>query len=115
MPANPPDNKAENQDSHKTDVAIIGAGPVGLFGVFECGMVGLSCCVIDTLEEIGGQCTALYPEKPIYDIPGCPEISAGDLIEKLEQQAHPFNPHYHLGQQVVSIDNNNGFMATNYI
>jgi len=53
----------------ETDVAVIGAGPVGLFAVFECGMVGLSCHVIDSLEGIGGQCTALYPEKPIYDIP----------------------------------------------
>ncbi|MEM6780861.1 MAG: NAD(P)/FAD-dependent oxidoreductase [Pseudomonadota bacterium] len=85
------------------DVAIIGAGPVGLFGVFQCGMLGLSCHVIDSLSDIGGQCTALYPEKPIYDIPGYPTIDAGELIEKLESQAAPFDPVYHLGQQVVAI------------
>ena len=108
-----PAASANQQDNHETDVAIIGAGPVGLFAVFECGMVGLSCCVIDTLEEIGGQCTALYPEKPIYDIPGCPEISAGGLIENLEKQAEPFKPHYHLGQQIVAIENNNGLWRLN--
>ena len=91
---------------HETDVAIIGAGPVGLFAVFECGMLGLSCSVIDSLEQIGGQCTALYPEKPIYDIPACPEISAGDLIDRLEKQAAPFKPAYYLNQQVVSISDN---------
>lgn len=93
---------------HETDVAIIGAGPVGLFAVFECGMLGFRCQVIDALLEIGGQCTALYPEKPIYDIPGCPAILAGELIEKLEAQAAPFQPVYHTGQQVVSIGDNNG-------
>ncbi len=91
------------EESHNTDVAIIGAGPVGLFAIFECGMVGLSCHVIDSLEAIGGQCTALYPEKPIYDIPAYPEIMAGEFIEKLEKQAAPFRPQYHLNQQVVSL------------
>ena len=95
-----------NNPNFETDVAIIGAGPVGLFAVFECGMVGLKCHVIDSLEQIGGQCTALYPEKPIYDIPAYPEIMAADLIENLEKQAAPFNPVYHLNQQVVSISNN---------
>ncbi len=88
---------------YKTDVVIIGAGPVGLFAVFECGMLGLRCHVIDALDEIGGQCTALYPEKPIYDIPGYPQIDAGDLIAQLEKQAAPFDPVYHLGQQAVSL------------
>lgn len=97
------------QNRYTTDVAIIGAGPVGLFAIFECGMVGLSCHVIDALDEIGGQCTALYPEKPIYDIPAYPEIMAGDLIEKLEKQAESFKPVYHLGQQIVSISDKNGF------
>lgn len=113
MPANSGDGKEHENDVHVTDVAIIGAGPVGLFAVFECGMVGLSCCVIDTLDEIGGQCTALYPEKPIFDIPAWPEIQAGDLIEKLEQQASPFKPHYHLGQQVISISNNESLWLLN--
>ncbi len=86
-----------------TDVAIIGAGPVGLFAVFECGMLGLRCHLIDTLEAVGGQCAALYPEKPIYDIPACPKLMAGELIARLTEQAAPFEPVYHLGQQVVSL------------
>lgn len=88
----------------KTDVVIIGAGPVGLFAVFECGMMGLKCHVVDTLEDVGGQCTALYPEKPIYDIPGYPVIEATRLIEQLKEQATPFDPTYHLGQQVTRLD-----------
>jgi thioredoxin reductase (NADPH) len=87
----------------QTDVVIIGAGPVGLFAVFECGMAGFSCHVVDALGHIGGQCTALYPEKPIYDIPGCPEILAGALIENLEKQAAPFSPVYHLGQTATGL------------
>ncbi len=86
------------EKSYSTDVVIIGAGPVGLFAVFECGMLKMKCHVIDSLEEIGGQCTALYPEKPIYDIPGYPMILGGDLINRLEQQAAPFAPTYHLNQ-----------------
>jgi thioredoxin reductase (NADPH) len=93
------------------DVAIIGAGPVGLFAVFECGMLGLSCCVIDSLEELGGQCTALYPEKPIYDIPAHPEILAHELIENLEKQASPFRPEYHLSAQIVSIRKESSFWS----
>ncbi len=88
---------------HKTDVAIIGAGPVGLFAIFECGMMNMKCHVIDALSEIGGQCVALYPEKPIYDIPAWPRILAKDLIARLEEQAAPFNPTYHLGQNVVKL------------
>lgn len=91
----------------KTDVVIIGAGPVGLFSVFECGMLGLKCHVVDSLPEIGGQCTALYPEKPIYDIPGFPSINAGALIENLEKQAAPFNPQYHLGVTVSGLTKTN--------
>ena len=67
----------------ETDVAIIGAGPVGLFAAFECGMLKLRSTLIDALGEVGGQCTALYPEKPIYDIPAHPGIPAGQLIENL--------------------------------
>src|SRR5690606_11787152 len=88
---------------HTTDVAIIGAGPVGLFAIFECGMLKMRCHVIDSLDAIGGQCTALYPEKPIYDIPGYPAIDAADLVRKLEEQAAPFHPIYHLGAQVTSL------------
>ena len=68
----------------KTDIVIIGAGPVGLFTIFECGMLKMHCHVVDSLDAIGGQCTALYPEKPIYDIPGFPRIDAADLIARLE-------------------------------
>ncbi len=91
------------------DVVIIGAGPSGLFAVFECGMLSLSCVVFDALPCVGGQCTALYPEKPIYDIPGCPEILAGDLIVNLERQIAPFKPEYHLGQQIVSLSKKDCF------
>jgi len=89
--------------NHTTDVVIIGAGPVGLFSVFECGMLQLGCHVIDALDMIGGQCAALYPEKPIYDIPAYPQITGEGLIENLRQQIEPFNPTYHLGQQVIAI------------
>ena len=98
----------ENQ-LFETDVAIIGAGPVGLFAIFECGMLGLKCHVIDSLPAIGGQCSALYPEKPIYDIPALPEVLAGDLIENLEKQAAPFDPTYHLDQTVVSISKESSY------
>lgn len=87
--------------SHKTDVVVIGAGPVGLFSVFEVGMLKMKCHVIDALDFIGGQCSALYPEKPIYDIPAYPCISAQGLIDNLEKQIEPFAPQYHLGQQVI--------------
>lgn len=84
----------------ETDVAVIGAGPAGLFAVFECGMLKMRCTVIDTLDAIGGQCTALYPEKPIFDIPAFPRIPAGELIDRLEEQARPFTPTYLLGRRV---------------
>ncbi len=87
----------------RSDVAIIGAGPVGLFAVFECGMLKLSCQVVDALDIAGGQCAALYPEKPIFDIPGHPRIGALELIEKLQEQAAPFAPVYHLGQRVETL------------
>lgn len=89
---------------HNTDIAIIGAGPVGLFNIFQAGMLKMKCHVIDTLEAIGGQCIALYPDKPIYDIPAYPHISAGNLIRKLDEQAKPFAPTYHLNQQVVELE-----------
>jgi len=95
-------------DVPSTDIAIIGAGPVGLFTVFECGMLKLSCHVIDALDVVGGQCAALYPEKPIYDIPGYPEIGANDLIAKLADQAAPFSPTYHLNQQVTGVERRDG-------
>lgn len=98
----------------ETDIVIIGAGPVGLFSIFEAGMLKIKCHVIDSLENIGGQCTALYPEKPIYDIPAHPRILASELIENLEQQANPFNPTYHLNQRVDKLEktDNNNFIVT---
>ena len=89
--------------AHRRDVAIIGAGPVGLFAVFECGMLEMRCHVFDALDSAGGQCAALYPEKPIYDIPGYPRIDAAELIDRLAEQAAPFAPVYHLGAAVAGL------------
>ena len=89
--------------SHAADIAVIGAGPVGLFAVFEAGMLGMRCTVVDALDAPGGQCSALYPEKPIYDIPGFPRIDAQELIERLSAQAAPFEPVYRLGRQAVGL------------
>ena len=86
-----------------TDVAIIGAGPVGLFAVFELGMLKLSCVLIDALSEVGGQCAALYPEKPIYDIPAHPAIDAGELVTQLERQIAPFHATRLLGRRVTGL------------
>jgi thioredoxin reductase (NADPH) len=88
----------------KTDLLIIGAGPTGLFTVFEAGLLKLKCHLIDSLPMIGGQCAEIYPKKPIYDIPAYPEILAGDLIKKLEAQIAPFQPGYTLGESAVSIE-----------
>ncbi len=87
----------------ETDAVVIGAGPVGLFTVFELGMVRLKCHVVDSLEAIGGQLVALYPTKPIYDIPGFTRILAADLVEQLAAQAAPFSPQYHLGVAVTAL------------
>jgi len=88
---------------HRTDAIVIGAGPVGLFSVFQLGMARLRCHVVDVLDVPGGQCAALYPEKPIYDIPACPEMLAGALVERLVEQARPFAPRFHLGQRAESL------------
>jgi thioredoxin reductase (NADPH) len=93
---------------HQTDIVVIGAGPVGLFAVFEAGMLKMKCHVVDALDVIGGQCAALYPEKPIYDIPGYPSIMAAELVDKLKEQAAPFSPHYHMGQRVDKIEGSAG-------
>jgi thioredoxin reductase (NADPH) len=87
-------------NQYQTDLVIIGAGPSGLFSIFQAGMLKIKCHIIDSLEIIGGQCSTLYPEKPIYDIPACPKILASELIERLEAQAEPFSPFYHLNQRV---------------
>jgi thioredoxin reductase (NADPH) len=91
-----------------TDVAIIGAGPVGLFAAFECGMLKLSSVLIDALDAVGGQCSALYPEKPIYDIPAHPAIEAGDLIANLERQIEPFAVPRLLSRRVESLEGHSG-------
>ena len=88
----------------KTDVVIIGAGPVGLFAIFELGLLNISCHVIDNLNKPGGQCAELYPEKPIYDIPSRVSISGQELTDDLLAQAKPFKPVYHLSQQVEKIE-----------
>jgi thioredoxin reductase (NADPH) len=92
----------------ETDVAIVGAGPVGLFAVFELGMLKLSSVLIDALAEVGGQCTALYPEKPIYDIPAHPAIEAGALVTRLEEQIKPFPVPRLLGRQVNGLSGDRG-------
>src|SRR5487761_2424159 len=96
-----------------TDVAIVGAGPVGLFAVFELGMLKLSSVLIDALAEVGGQCAALYPEKPIYDIPAHPAIEAGDLIAQLEKQIAPFHTPRLLGRRVVGLAGGPGAFGPN--
>jgi thioredoxin reductase (NADPH) len=85
----------------QTEVVIVGAGPCGLFQVFELGLLGIGAHVIDSLAHPGGQCTELYPDKPIYDIPALPVCGAQELVDRLMQQIKPFNPQFHLGQEVV--------------
>ncbi len=93
-----------SENYHDTDVVIIGAGPVGLFAVFELGLLDLKCHLIDILEKPGGQCAELYPEKPIYDIPALPVVSGQELTDNLMEQIKPFNPVFHLGQMAEKID-----------
>ena len=88
----------------KTDIIIIGAGPVGLFAVFEAGLMKLKCHLIDAIPEVGGQLIEIYPKKPIYDIPGYPTILAGELINNLMEQASPFKPSFTLGERAEKIN-----------
>ena len=92
------------QNRVETDVVIIGAGPVGLFAVFELGLLDLKCHLIDILDRPGGQCAELYPEKPIYDIPGYPSISAQGLVDRLMEQIAPFHPVFHFNQIVTQLE-----------
>jgi len=98
----------------ETDIIIIGAGPVGLFTVFEAGLLKLRCHIIDVLPQPGGQLTEIYPKKPIYDIPGFPSILAGDLIDNLMEQIAPFKPGFTLGEKAISIEetSDNKFIVT---
>ena len=86
----------------KTDVLIIGAGPCGLFAVFELGLLDMKTHLVDILDKIGGQCAELYPEKPIYDIPGIPFVTGQGLTDALMEQVKPFNPTFHLNEMVES-------------
>ncbi len=92
-----------NKKIIETDVVIIGAGPVGLFAVFELGLLDMRCHIIDILDKPGGQCAELYPDKPIYDIPGIPEISGGNLTKSLMEQIKPFEPEFHLSTIVSEL------------
>lgn len=87
----------------ETDILIIGAGPTGLFAVFEAGLLKLKCHLIDALPQAGGQCSEIYPKKPIYDIPGFPEVLAGDLVTNLMEQIKPFQPGFTLGERAETI------------
>ncbi len=87
-----------------TDILIIGAGPTGLFAVFEAGLLQLKCHLIDALPQPGGQLTELYPKKPIYDIPGYPEVLAGDLVDNLMKQIEPFQPGFTLGERAETLE-----------
>ena len=88
----------------KTDIIIVGAGPVGLFAVFEAGLMKLHCHLIDAIPQPGGQLSEIYPKKPIYDIPGYPSILAGELVDKLMEQAAPFKPGFTLGERAETIE-----------
>jgi thioredoxin reductase (NADPH) len=96
-------SEAVNRDAVSTECVIIGAGPVGLFAVFELGLLGINCQIVDSLGHPGGQCTELYPDKPIYDIPALPVCGAQELVDRLLQQIKPFGAGFHLGQEVVEL------------
>jgi thioredoxin reductase (NADPH) len=103
-------NSNANEDTRgmtepiKTDVLIIGAGPCGLFAVFELGLLDMKCHLVDILDKIGGQCAELYPEKPIYDIPGIPYVTAQGLVDALMAQIKPFGAQFHLQEMVESVE-----------
>jgi thioredoxin reductase (NADPH) len=95
--------EASSAPSTAAETVIIGAGPVGLFQIFELGLLGISAHIIDSLAQVGGQCTELYPDKPIYDIPALPICGAQELIDRLLEQAKPFHATFHLGQEVTEL------------
>src|ERR1700685_328794 len=88
----------------ETDVIIVGAGPIGLFAVFELGLLDLKAHLVDILDRPGGQCTELYPEKPIYDIPGLPIVTGQELTDRLGEQIKPFHAGFHLGQMASALE-----------
>lgn len=87
-----------------TDIAIVGAGPVGLFAIFEAGLLKMRCHLLDYLPQVGGQLSEIYPKKPIYDIPGYPSVLAQELVDNLMKQAEPFNPSFTLGERIESLE-----------
>jgi thioredoxin reductase (NADPH) len=87
----------------QADVVIVGAGPCGLFQIFELGLLGIHAHVVDSLKHPGGQCSELYPEKPIYDIPALPVCGAQELVDRLLRQAKPFNAQFHMGEEVTEL------------
>jgi thioredoxin reductase (NADPH) len=93
----------------QTDALIIGAGPCGLFQIFELGLLGVKADIIDSLPTVGGQCTELYPDKPIYDIPAIPVCTGDELIDGLMKQAEPFGAEFHLGQEVAELEPQDGY------
>src|SRR5271154_6968534 len=97
--------------SHSVDLLIVGAGPVGLFGAYYAGVRTLSTIVLDSLEEAGGQITAMYPEKAIFDVAGFPAVRGRDLVNHLLAQAEPFHPTYLLGYQAVGLERGEGRFA----
>ena len=102
-----------SQEPKNIDALIIGAGPCGLFQVFELGLLGINSIIIDSMDKIGGQCSELYPDKPIYDIPGIPVCSAEQLVDNLLKQIEPFNPQIQLSEEVVGVEKmNKGYLVT---
>ena len=101
----------------QTDICIIGAGPVGLFAIFEAGLLKLRCHLIDYLPQVGGQLSEIYPKKPIYDIPGYPIVGAQELVDNLMKQAEPFNPTFTLGERVETVDKqeDGSFVVTTHL
>jgi len=95
--------EASSAPSISVETVIIGAGPVGIFQIFELGLLGINAAIIDSLAQVGGQCTELYPDKPIYDIPALPICGAQELIDRLLEQVKPFNATFHLGQEVTEV------------
>src|SRR5437879_8478635 len=96
--------RSDMSEAIKTDVLIIGAGPCGLFAVFELGLLDMKTHFVDILDKVGGQCAELYPEKPIYDIPGIPHVSGQGLTDALMEQIKPFHPTFHLGEMVETVE-----------
>jgi thioredoxin reductase (NADPH) len=96
-------SEVSSAPSTSVETVIIGAGPVGIFQIFELGLLGINAAIIDSLAQVGGQCTELYPDKPIYDIPALPICGAQELIDRLLEQVKPFNATFHLGQEVTEV------------